>query len=388
MPKRLSKTFLANSLIVLVSLSLSFLAAYYVYRQFMQPSEKKVGSQGADNEYALVFYNQQGKRLTEVDGKLRIITDPFMLYRNAPGQRSKSYFINRYGFRGEFELGVLKRAFVVGGSAAFGQGLQADGETFAHRLDEYIPEYQFINAGIVGVLSGQELSYMVHYLDNFKPALYVVFDGWNDIFGPYMYANAFPSNRVPIGFHFAFFEIENRLESFFEIKMRDQNQKYESGTEKAFPIGMRIENEAMLFEEIAKAYMDNIDKMHAFAQSRNAEFLLVFQPELGNKRNKSEKEKEILINWERAHEYTKRNISERYKLLVKKSKGFCEVNKIRYVDLNAMPEFSDNLNTLFLDVVHPNALGHEIIAKVIHSALQKPNVENGTNAAQHNDVPE
>jgi hypothetical protein len=44
----------------------------------------------------------------------------------------------------------------------------------------------------MGFLSGQEVAQMVHYLDEFNPSLYIVFDGWNDIYNPYTFAKAWP----------------------------------------------------------------------------------------------------------------------------------------------------------------------------------------------------
>jgi len=367
---RSHKTSLGNILILAVSLSLSLPVVYYIYQKFRQPSVPRAVYQGRGEEYAMVLYSRKGKRLTEIEGKLKVVTDPFTLYKNYPEQRNESYFINLYGFRGRYLQDRPKKAFIVGGSAAFGQGLQADTETFAHKLGDYMPSYHFINAGIPGILSGQELSYMVHYLDAFKPELYIVFDGWNDIFGPCMCSEELPSARVPIGFHFIFFEIEKRLEAFFKTKMKE-NQGDGSAAEEPSPLGVKIENEDMLFEEIVQTYIANIDKMHAFARARNADFLLVFQPELGNKRNKSEEERQILVNWERAHAYIKLNIPGQYNALIQRGKNFCRAHGIQFIDINTTPGFSGNSNTLFFDAVHPNALGHEIIAQTIYSVLQK-----------------
>ena len=42
---------------------------------------------------------------------------------------------------------------------------------------------------------------------------------------------------------------------------------------------------------------------------------------------------------------------------------------IPFIDINDEPEFSENSQTLFFDVVHPNELGHKIIAKIINDKL-------------------
>lgn len=362
--------FFGNVLMVAVSVILGLLVCYYIYQKWLRSDQHMIVAQGNDNEYALALYSQQGKPLTEIDGNFKIVTDPFMLYRNYPMQSSKSYSIDFWGFRGGYQETASRKAFVVGGSAAFGQGLSSDEETFAHRLDACMPGYRFINAGVIGILSGQELSYMVHYLDSFTPALYVVFDGWNDIFGPYMYARELPSARVPIGFHFAFFEIERRLDSLLKLQTQKNNDDHSPERIGPLPTGFRIEDEAMLFEEIAETYIANIDKMHAFARARQADFFLVFQPELGNKRNKTETERQILAKWEDAYGYSKRHIPGLYKTLIEKAEAFCRAHKIPFLNINTIPQFADNPDTLFLDVVHPNAWGHDIIADAICTSLK------------------
>ena len=48
-----------------------------------------------------------------------------------------------------------KRIVLVGGSAAFGTGLNSDSETFAHQLEKELESVEVINAAVIGHKSGQ-----------------------------------------------------------------------------------------------------------------------------------------------------------------------------------------------------------------------------------------
>ena len=225
-------------------------------------------------------------------------------------------------------------------------------------------KYNVINSAVIGFLSGQELSQMVHYLDNFNPSIYIVFDGWNDIYDPYLFAKIWPMSYGPIGFHNVFFMIENRLADYFQITRKDKHLKVASLEQIGEPL-----TEKEYFQKILTTYISNIGKMRSFANSRGASFLHVFQPELGNKRILSQSEQEILSTWNEKYKYRDSRITEKYRDLIRIAKdSFLEKNII-YVDINEDAAFSENSQTLFFDVIHPNELGHEIIAKILNQAL-------------------
>lgn len=63
-----------------------------------------------------------------------------------------------------------------------------------------------------------KLALMVHYLDHYKSSLYIVFDGWNDIFDPLMYAKAWLIRGGPIGFNNTFFKMESKIVKAYKIE--------------------------------------------------------------------------------------------------------------------------------------------------------------------------
>lgn len=352
-----------NVSILVIFSSLSIVIGYYIYL-YVKPSSQSPVYRGHDNDYSLSFYNRQGKRITEQDGVLKLVTDPFTIYANYPNQQSKSYSINTHGFREGYVARETsaKLAIVLGGSAAFGQGLDDDNKTFSSLLSRYNQNYHVINAGVVGFLSGQELAQMVHYLDDFHPSLYIVFDGWNDIFDPYTYAQNWPISGGPIGFNNTFLLIESRLFMYVQTQSKEKKQIQLSSVEKSL-------NEVEYFQKIRTTYLSNISKMNSFANAREAKFLMVFQPELGNKKSKTIEEQEMLKMWNITNQYLDKNIPSKYGELLSEAKKFCKEQNIAFIDINTEPEFSENPQTLFYDVVHPNELGHEIIAKIINNTL-------------------
>jgi lysophospholipase L1-like esterase len=346
-----------------VSLIGTLAVGYYIYGHMVKKHNQGV-YRLENSTYLHSFFNQRGQKLSELDGMLKLSTDPFTIYKNYPNQKSANYSINKYGFRDGYTSNKPYTAIVLGGSAAFGFALDSNDKTFSFKISLYNRKYNVINSAVIGFLSGQELAQMVHYLDDFNPALYIVFDGWNDIYGPYALTKSWPVVNPPIGYVNAFLMIENRLAEYFQTIRKEKNLPDLT----LAPIGELLD-ERVFFKEILKKYTTNILKMHHFANSRGAEFLLVFQPELGNKKKLSNEEKEALESWNSRFAYHDKKISERYKMLISEAKKIFQEKNIAYIDINSEPEFTEIPQTLFYDVVHPNELGHEIIAKIINHAL-------------------
>ena len=68
--------------------------------------------------------------------------------------------------------------------------------------------HRVLNAGVVGFLSGQELTYLVTQLIDYRPAIVIAYDGWNDLFDT---INAPQRSANEHGFCSNFFEFENQL---------------------------------------------------------------------------------------------------------------------------------------------------------------------------------
>jgi lysophospholipase L1-like esterase len=360
----IGKNIRINIALAFISLAGSLALGYYLYGHIVKKPIKETRKPQTD-EYSYSFYNQKGQKLSKLDGMLKLMIDPFTIYKNYPNQKTSKYSINQYGFRDTYTSEKPYTAIVLGGSAAFGWALDADAKTFPSKLSRYNDTYNVMNSAVMGFLSGQELSQMVHYLDEFNPSFYIVFDGWNDIYNPYAFAKTWPMSFAPIGYSSNFYMIEDQLSHYYSMTSEGNN----SHEVQVAPASEFLLNERIYFQKILKTYVSNISKMYSFANSRGARFLVVFQPELGNKKVLSNSEQEVFNTWAQKYQYLERKIPERYKeFVVEAKKAFLEKN-IMFIDINDEYEFSENPETLFFDVIHPNELGHEMIARIIDGKL-------------------
>jgi len=114
---------------------------------------------------------------------------------------------NLMGLRGE-DIGEKDRPRVLflGDSFTWGWGIGKDEERYTDQLQQRLPDYQIINAGIIGFNTLQAFLLLRHYYENIKPDYLVL----------QMFANDFPENLTGQGIyprpHFDFrdgFSIKN-----------------------------------------------------------------------------------------------------------------------------------------------------------------------------------
>ncbi len=86
------------------------------------------------------------------------------------------------GFRepGPSHAGGRKLAFLIGGSAAFGDLASSNDQTISSHLNKLQSEYFFVNAGVPSWNSTQELMRLALDIVERQPALIVAYDGAND----------------------------------------------------------------------------------------------------------------------------------------------------------------------------------------------------------------
>jgi hypothetical protein len=256
--------------------------------------------------------------------------------------------------------------------------LESDGETFSAQLNLLNPQYCFVNAGVVGFVSGQELAEMVHYADRLRPSLYVVVDGWNEL-----YVQLFPHDDGPeLGYNWQIFdEVQNRLYRLATLEAAPQSPRRERpAPADASP----SETE----ERIFMAYSANLGRMADFARSRGAAFLVAFQPHLGSKRRLTGREAERWAAWQVGYRKTHAQLTEQYEWLRKRTGAFCRTKEIAWLDLDGSPRLRDDVSELYVDAVHPNAHGHRVIAELVQerlSSLSTPAPE-GNRVVGHQDV--
>jgi hypothetical protein len=311
------------------------------------------------------FYDQWGRPVSGRAGALKLVLDPATIYANWPAQRTEAFTIDEHGFRITPRRPGRPQIVILGGSTAFGLLVPSDRATFAARLAERMTEYDVLNAAVIGFQSGQELSLMIHRLDNPHVATYVAFNGWNDLFDAV--GESTPMRPVPVlGFNNTFLVIQDRLWDFYRSQGEAIAERSRLAPSRVPQ--MSIDEYAGLVTDI---YLRNVDRMYAFARARGARFLLVLQPEVGGKPLPSPDERNILAQWDTLKGYVRRGFPDRYATMRKAAAEFCERQHVPCLDMSSASEFRAERDTLFLDAVHLNERGHRLAADLIARCVRE-----------------
>jgi lysophospholipase L1-like esterase len=327
-----------------------------------KPGRNQNATPQDNQDYGLSFVDQNGRVLSARTGPLKLVLDPFTIYAHWPNQRTGPFNIDDRGFRVTPRRAAKPRMVVLGGSTAFGYLMPSDAHAFPSLLAERFSDFEVINAAVVGYLSGQELASMVHRLDQLRPAIYIVFDGWNELFDQGLLLHR-PPNLF--GFNHEFFEIQNRLASYHSLTGGTQARLDPGG------IAKPVEPEGAYLNAIHDSYAHNLNLMRAFATARGAKFLVVFQPELGNKPHRSPAEVKSLTKSNEMHKYLDRKFPAKYARMIRSAREFCEREGIPFVDAQREPELRDTAETLFYDPPHLNERGHVLIADILERRLRR-----------------
>jgi len=133
--------------------------------------------------YTWSTYTFWGDQIGSQRGLLKLMLNPLVGLVNLPDQSTQFFRINHLGFRGP-ELASKgphrHRVILLGGSAAFGTGLESDAETLSAQLEQRLPDVDVVNAAVIGHRSGQELALLSSELVDLEPDQVVTLDGWND----------------------------------------------------------------------------------------------------------------------------------------------------------------------------------------------------------------
>ncbi|MFH1739653.1 MAG: hypothetical protein ABIH23_11645, partial [bacterium] len=355
--------------------------------------------------YSLSFYTHRGDRISTLDGALHLAISPFTLYKNLPNQKTETFTVNSMGFRGP-EVFITpdqrERVIVVGGSAAFGLGAKNDSETFIAQAQALSDEYEWINAGVCGFLSGQELTYIVTELVDYQPDIIVSYDGWNDFFGAWFFANCLRDRKRKdeLGANlFVLGQIETELLGNYntQVNLTDSAGRF-IGTlldksaiistfrerkpeeiDRILRPGRTTENsmqsDADYLEDAVRSCTTNIKKMRDFCRSQGIDFLAVLQPDLGLKTNTTPEEKRLLLNMESfiqhyMEEY-RNDFPALYGRFLESVKAVLAREEIEFIDISEDRRFSSCEETTFEDTVHTNRAGNEIIAGIIHEKITR-----------------
>jgi hypothetical protein len=190
-------------------------------------------------------------------------------------------------------------------------------------------KYEVINAGVGGFYSGQELTYIVTELVDYNPDIIIAFDGFNDAFFTW-YADRYSArlvNDAELGFNDSLLSnLEGTLADSYQTRLsisKSFQRFYSNVLERSIILSAiqkkitnlprqdksaRLSNDKVAsdktrneyFEKILNTYTNNLIKMNDFCHSRRIKFIVVFQPELGQKSIITATEHNYLIWWPRA----------------------------------------------------------------------------------------
>ena len=300
------------------------------------------------------FVTHDGRDLGyEHKGPLQLALHPFAIYSNLPNQHSDHFSTDAHGFRisgGDRSLDTPARVVLVGGSTAFGTGLESDRETVASQLAQRL-NVEVINAAVIGHGSGQELTYLLTELVDLHPDVVIALDGWNDY---YKHLEARDPHLLGMN---GFDEIEDQLVASAQLSDSALLTRLYALPRIVFPrLITRVQNSRIGLwmgwftrEEIppqpldlaASRYADNLIKMHKLGGAFDFQFLAVMQPDVA-----------------RGADY------QRFRA---RAESLLAREGVRVLNLGERQEF---LPSMFLDTMHLDGAGHGLMADLIARTIR------------------
>jgi hypothetical protein len=363
-----------------------FLAVFLSGEVYFRARRSKV----PPNEYGMTLTAYHGIQVGRANGLMKMRLSPYTVYDNLPDQRTKNFSTDSHGFRGpDVDLETRKdlRVAIIGGSAAFGLVAATDEETFAGVLAREHPNWQVVNAGVAGFLSGQELGHLIHNVADIEPDVVVVFSGWNDL-----YAQWFGGTRMDheLGYNGNFQAVEIQLVQnywsevgiwksfirFFGAVMRKSAMIRDLGeilAEKARVDALRtppddgISDTKEYHRKIDESYLRNIGKMCDFCWVRGIRSIVALQPEIGDRDTLTQDEETVLQN----QPYYQIHFPERYDRFTAKVLQSETLEGAVVLDIGADPQIRFAKEALFADLVHCTRAGNEAVARVLGREISR-----------------
>ncbi len=351
---------------------------------------RQKASGAALHPYSIELVTHDGRKVSAPVGSIRLALSPFTIYQNFPSQRTTATNINSRGLRAEqgAEQDSRPKIILLGGSAAFGVGAETDHDTITAILQESFQSHRLLNAGVIGFHSGQELTYLVTDLIDYQPAVVVTYNGWNDVFDLAHLRERHPNK---LGFNSNFFGFENQLVRNYQsqVSFSDSLLRLVTTTsrkslvlQRFFPSlrttetpapaptfsSLSSDRQKTLLDSIVRTYVNNVRKMALVSRACGAKFLVVLQPELGQRPNLTSEERARLNAADATHYQD--FMPRLYREFLNQTKPLLTREGIDWIDLNENTLFQTTPETLFVDTVHTNRRGNELAAQSIAAKLQ------------------
>ena len=292
---------------------------------------------------------------------------PYRLYAYLPEIELWGCTTDRYGFIGEPSFTPQKRSsvyriFLLGGSSAASYHAGANNLTISARLEHHLgPGYEVINAGVGGYASTQEFLFAALELVNYQPDMFVVLNGYND------WRNSLLANWTPHA-HQRSIKYERDFNTLKSMQVVVYTQRklqwlmpftYEAvswtveimtrtGPERKYTIPQSIQLESV------DVYRQNIRNLAGLCAERGIELRVFLQPAFDSNKSLAGGEVKTLEASGYALEHKRK-----YFELLSQTTGVIDIRDL----------FINIPKPVFLDLVHYNKLGNDLIALTIKEEI-------------------
>ena len=170
--------------------------------------------------------------------------------------------------------------------------------TFSAALQQAEPEYEVLNAGVVGYLSSQEAALVFSKLVDLEPTLIIAFNGWNDTYDHYWWSIYGDPDVPHPGTNANFTFLEDRLVKYERTQTQPGYALWSTAVSffrsstlsrlvgrgvSARPRTPDVGDDEL--DEIVADYVQespsNMVKVRDLLQARGGDLLVAVQPELG-----------------------------------------------------------------------------------------------------------
>jgi len=306
--------------------------------------------------YSFALHSTTGQRVSPLPGLLELELHAGSLYANRPDQSNAYFNIDASGFRAGAPAPQSPdaRVFVVGGSTAFGTGLEGDAQTFPAQLAAHLPNTEVTNAAVIGYASGQELAGILLEILDHEPDLVIALNGVNDA----MVSDYESERSYGPGFNGLSGMIEKPMQDLMVFTDPNPLRRLAFGLPRVlFPEIIRRlsdpwvpEGERASAKRAAEIYLDNMEKAHTILTAHDVNFLCALQPLRADADAQSS------------------GLLARFRVLRQVARaGFVE-RGIHFVDLQGTKALQPEM---FLDSMHLDARGNALLAKRVARAVMQ-----------------
>ncbi len=339
-----------------------------------------------DQAFDMNLVTSDGRRIGGTPGGVELSLSPGTFYENRPGQVQQGMSINSRGLRGaEFDpVPRRPRVIVTGGSAAFGMRVR-DEETFVANLQTEHPEWEFLNAGVVGYVAQQELGLVIFELIDLRPDLIIAFNGWNDVYEPYWWSQFGSGDPPHPGANVNFSFVEDQLVDQWRVRTdpwfalaafgraairRSTLLSFFQSRPPPAPAAPSVE--AVWLPPALERYVASMLKVHDMARSRDCRLLVVVQPEALQLLEPPDRL--ALAAWSRDFMEGDRyfeSFSEPYARFRSMALDSFESHAVPTLDASRILPAGRAGRRLFLDPVHLGPAGHAEVARLLAPHVER-----------------